>query len=820
MRSRRLSLSLLTVLALSAGIPKAANAKETQLPIAKVPIPDQPFMTKISGSLKAQILQRQAYLQAPSPETYKVLEIQGLTSRPVESLILDLRLDAYPAGELAARLEALGVRLYEETWIAPFGGHVTGQLFAEVPLERVYELAAIPEVRELRSGQKVHYPHNNLGALDMGADILWGNSFTGAGVRVGVLDSGLEEAHADIPTPVFKRDYSAWPVIDMGIGNTVTGHGTHVAGSVLGRGTASSGTYKGVAYGAELVFIKIGSDLTSGASFLAETNAIRACVDSFGCDVITMSYGGWDDFHDGSSSPALAADYAWAQGAVVLFSAGNDADDDEHFSGTVAAGSQSPFIQIDVTDVLISGTVALGFNLVWFDGTGTSNDLEIQIYNAAQTPISTATLGQSQSSRGTEQQYFYHDSFLPTGSSTWYVKVINNSGSSQFYNLYLTNGFSSIGGQYARFNAPDPDYTLASPANSDSAIAVGAHVTRVSWANYQGAGYLFPGNTLNDITSFSSHGPTARGDQKPLITGPGSAIISLRDDDVNPIPNMNYDALVIDNDGLNQNGSGPADYIISQGTSMSCPLVAGAVALMKQANPSMSPAIARHLIRGLAATDAFTGAVPNNTWGYGKMDVGAILPYLSVESVQFAYVLEGDDVVLRWSTSAERGVSGFEILRSAAGSPEFVRINEQLIPSRAGDGGSATYIYRDRTAERGHVYYYKIVEVETGGRTREHGPYTVALELPYTLDQNKPNPFNPKTTISFSLPREERVTLAVFDAAGRRVKTLHDKVEGAGVHRVIWDGTDEAGRPVASGVYFYRMDAGKFSQTKKMLLVK
>jgi hypothetical protein len=91
----------------------------------------------------------------------------------------------------------------------------------------------------------------------------------------------------------------------------------------------------------------------------------------------------------------------------------------------------------------------------------------------------------------------------------------------------------------------------------------------------------------------------------------------------------------------------------------------------------------------------------------------------------------------------------------------------------------------------------------------------------YHLGQNYPNPFNPSTRISFSLPKEEKVDLAIYDVHGRLTRTLIDYQEHApGSYVVDWDGSDNNGRRVSSGVYFTRMQAGTFSETKKMNLVK
>ena len=88
------------------------------------------------------------------------------------------------------------------------------------------------------------------------------------------------------------------------------------------------------------------------------------------------------------------------------------------------------------------------------------------------------------------------------------------------------------------------------------------------------------------------------------------------------------------------------------------------------------------------------------------------------------------------------------------------------------------------------------------------------------LHQNHPNPFNPSTTISFSLCDRGAVSLVIYDVAGRLVNVLVDDVMDAGTHDVTWDGRGNAGRTVASGVYFYRLRVGEFTDTRKMVLLR
>ncbi len=94
------------------------------------------------------------------------------------------------------------------------------------------------------------------------------------------------------------------------------------------------------------------------------------------------------------------------------------------------------------------------------------------------------------------------------------------------------------------------------------------------------------------------------------------------------------------------------------------------------------------------------------------------------------------------------------------------------------------------------------------------------VEYRLELGQNRPNPFNPVTKIAFSLPAAAEATLAVFDIAGRRVVTQVDREVEAGCHEVVWNGTNEAGEPVASGVYFSRLTVMGEEHSAKMVLLK
>jgi hypothetical protein len=107
-----------------------------------------------------------------------------------------------------------------------------------------------------------------------------------------------------------------------------------------------------------------------------------------------------------------------------------------------------------------------------------------------------------------------------------------------------------------------------------------------------------------------------------------------------------------------------------------------------------------------------------------------------------------------------------------------------------------------------------------------HSETTLVEQMPdlpqgFALSQNYPNPFNPTTNINFSLPETEKVHVAVYDIRGALIKTLvnHDVYE-RGTYKVSWDGRDELGQKAASGIYFARLQSGKYLNTIKMNLLK
>jgi hypothetical protein len=90
----------------------------------------------------------------------------------------------------------------------------------------------------------------------------------------------------------------------------------------------------------------------------------------------------------------------------------------------------------------------------------------------------------------------------------------------------------------------------------------------------------------------------------------------------------------------------------------------------------------------------------------------------------------------------------------------------------------------------------------------------------YKLYSNYPNPFNPSTTITYQIPRNEHVSLKIYNLLGQLISTLADDEKPAGKYSILWNGRDDANAEISSGVYIYKLTAGSFNQTKRMLLLK
>jgi hypothetical protein len=175
----------------------------------------------------------------------------------------------------------------------------------------------------------------------------------------------------------------------------------------------------------------------------------------------------------------------------------------------------------------------------------------------------------------------------------------------------------------------------------------------------------------------------------------------------------------------------------------------------------------------------------------------------------------GSAVILSWTLTDIDPGGSFIISRSTYPENNFTRL--AVI-----DGGEELdYSYEDRDWEGGESYHYRVDLEKEGNRTLlfQSGPVSVPVTK-LALYQNEPNPFNPSTRIRFSLPARTRVLLRVYDVSGRLVRTLVEGVMDEGTKSVVWNGRNNEGRAVNSGVYFYTLQTGEGSITRKLVLLR
>jgi hypothetical protein len=191
-----------------------------------------------------------------------------------------------------------------------------------------------------------------------------------------------------------------------------------------------------------------------------------------------------------------------------------------------------------------------------------------------------------------------------------------------------------------------------------------------------------------------------------------------------------------------------------------------------------------------------------------------------VGGVSFSFARVARGVELQWIVPDMAGgvfqVSRAEVEGGETGEFSTVTARVEVSP----DG---MVRWSDTTVEEGATYVYRL-EGETG-LVHETGSVYVPVQSA-SLGQNYPNPFNPSTTIEYRLPEagpgggKTRVSLVVYDVRGARVRVLVGGEQGSGKHVVEWDGRNDAGEAVGSGVYFYRMTTPGFAVSKKMVLLK
>ncbi|KAA3606497.1 MAG: T9SS C-terminal target domain-containing protein [Calditrichaeota bacterium] len=237
---------------------------------------------------------------------------------------------------------------------------------------------------------------------------------------------------------------------------------------------------------------------------------------------------------------------------------------------------------------------------------------------------------------------------------------------------------------------------------------------------------------------------------------------------------------------------------------------------------STAPSSDKH-VGNLSAVDGEFG-IAND----GDSPLFVELAYLNVKQ-------EKQSAVLSWGTESEVDNIGFEIYRRDSDNSEFSLIasyrTHEVLKGAGNSSLPIDYSFVDDNVVVGKTYTYKLVDVDADLFETAHEVVSLTIDYSkatvidrFVLRQNYPNPFNPETTISFEVPNVtssmSRVEISIFNIKGQVVRNLVNQAYSGGLHSVVWDGKDNSGKSLASGVYFFKLRTNDNQLTRKMLLLK
>lgn len=488
-------------------------------------------------------------------------------------------------------------------------------------------------------------------------------AYTGEGVVVGVVDAGFDYMHAAFRRPAdgalrIKRvweqgattlDGASAPakygygielntpeLIEKAQGDSDSNsHGTHVAAIAAGSDAYKDGAYVGNAPDADIVLVALDLNASTNADISNAVQYIFDYADEVGkpC-VVNLSLGNQDGPHDGTSTFDTMTDAMQGPGRLIVGAAGNHRTDAFHIDHTFATADAAPLRTFVKYKVAPSNSVSGGTIEIWGEK-GVDFTVDIAAY-------STFNKKDARSTTVYPAEGVTNVDFGKYATGTWKVasEVSPLNGKPH---VVLTSALTSIRNNYAialtvtpktagrvniwsdntylalesrdieGFSAPDAaSSTLCEIGGTGKRIlTVGSYTTRNEYTTNGGQQATLQ-ETVGDLSSFSSYGPTVDGRMKPNITAPGCFIISaVSNNDASG--NLMYAE-------YNENFGRYNQYGYMQGTSMASPFVAGIVATWLQAYPQLTPEQLHEIVQNTARKDSFTATAPDSNWGYGKIN--------------------------------------------------------------------------------------------------------------------------------------------------------------------------------------------------------
>lgn len=560
---------------------------------------------------------------------------------------------------------------------------------ARIPINKLEELFSVNGIINVEIGEKVYQTLDNARTLTNVNQVQAGTglpqAYTGNGVIVGVIDSGIDYTH-----PTFRnlttqqtRISRVWeqngtttspaPYGTEYVGSTAIlnkmrdivgeSHGTHTTGIAAGSGAISGSLYKGIAYDSEIVLVP--TDFNTSHIFDGIQYIFNYATSINKPAVINMSIGGHLGPHDGTSTFDQVCNSIVGPGKILVGSAGNEGSDKIHLNKTFLSTDNTSFsfIKFPYSSIVTNGSASID---LW--GTiGNNFEVAVNIYNTSTNQFVEYTDYVSTSNNSNTYQGTIYDGDTPNAPDGCIVQIgvetanannnrphaiisFNNSAQDDNVKYVLleirsttgtvnawcssspTGTFDNLGSSSTIVTDGNTDMTVGEIGGTgNSIISVGAYTSKNSYTNILGSNpaLVFPG-ALGSIASFSSNGPTVDGRFKPDITAPGNVVVSsVSHFDNKYLSGGTYWNNVVS--GLTDNTNNWY-FGAMQGTSMAAPVVTGIIALWLQAKPNLTVDQIKTILHTTSITDSFTGTgsyIPNNIYGWGKINAYSGIQYIN-----------------------------------------------------------------------------------------------------------------------------------------------------------------------------------------------
>ena len=518
---------------------------------------------------------------------------------------------------------------------------------ARVPRTELESLARLSAVRYVEASTKLKL-HSDLAHVSSGLVRAGVRTVpqTGAGVLVGIVDTGIDVSH-----PAFHSGGKTRIVnyldqftdqefdstkIDAGdaAGSTDTiGHGTHVSGIAAGNGGGSpNSALRGVAPEADLAVVK--STLETADILTAIAHIFDLAKARNQPAVVNCSFGGHVGGHDGSTIIERTIDELSGPGRIVVVSAGNEGSDPIHAHGVVrgegatAARWDAKFSLSPRTFQGESGPVELGilFLQVWHQR---EDRLKVRLRSPSGNFLDPPAEGSKEHDFGSFFVEASRQVHPYSGDTLVTFEIITLPQAQWLSNWTLvaeeeSPGSATVGAVHAwirdgaegRFTTGATfEYLIGMPASAYSAVAVASYATRNQWKSRdpQNPTIHLEDLALEALSSFSSPGPTRDGDTKPEVAAPGEWLLAPLSKDALPSELPPFTRVL----GI--------EYASLRGTSMSAPYVTGSLALLLQKDGSIDWSEAKRRLIKSTRQDRHSGVCWNAGWGYGKLDLERLL---------------------------------------------------------------------------------------------------------------------------------------------------------------------------------------------------